>query len=150
MKNKIGFFLFVFSTLPLSSFAQTQVDANLIPVVSSQTSGYDTFNAYVLKNSIKRQAKNSTFNLLLTGVSTTESTQNFDPTPVSSDNKIEEYDLDEGRIILTVDMDCADKKSAVKKIISIDNKSGKLKEQINESTDQDIDMNKALHTIVCQ
>lgn len=150
MKNKIGFLLFAFSTPPFFSFAQAQVDANLIPVVSSQTSGYDTFNAYVLKNSIKRKGNNSTFSLLLTGVSTSETTQNFDPTPVSSDNKIDEYDLDDGRIVLNVDMNCAAKKTVVKKILSIDNETGKFKEQINESTDQDFDMNTALHPIVCQ
>lgn len=133
----------------LMSFAHA--DDNLIPVTTSESSGYESFNAYVLKNSIKRPDKNtSIFSVMLTGVSTIDTKQLDKPVPVSSEDRIEEYDLNDGRVILTVNMNCKKKTSKVQKILSLDPDTGKLKEQANDSDEQDKEMNKALHPIVCK
>ncbi|EOZ8645493.1 hypothetical protein ACQWTT_001244 [Acinetobacter baumannii] len=150
MLNKIGVPLLFVSALTFTTLSQAQVDDNLITVKTSQSTGYENFNAFVLKNSIKHLSTNkSSFSLLLTGVSTPETTYNSDLTPVSIDNKVEEYNLSEGRIILKVDMNCSTKNSFVHKILSIDSKTGKIKEQKSESLEQDFEMNNALYNVVC-
>lgn len=153
MKNYFLFSAFIVSTVLTSNITHAQQDKNLIPVATAETSGYDTFNAYVLQNSIKRPTSTSAvFSLLLTGVSTTEMQQNAEPIPVSNEDRIEEYDLDDSRVILTVNMNCKAKTSKVEKIMSLDPDTRKLKEQKNESTEQDQDknMNNALYKIVCK
>lgn len=153
MKNYFRFSALIISTVLASNLAHAQQDKNLIPVATAETSGYDTFNAFVLQNSIKRpNPTTAVFSLLLTGVSTVEDKQNAEPIPVSSKDRIEEYDLDDSRVILTVNMNCKKKTSKVEKILSLDPDTGKLKEQKNDSIDQDQDknMNKALYDIVCK
>lgn len=153
MKNYFRLSALIVSTILASNLTHAQQDKNLIPVATAETSGYDTFNAYVLKNSIKRPTSTSAvFKLLLTGVSTTEMQQNVEPTPVPNEERIEEYDLNDSRVILTVNMNCKTKTTTVEKIMSIDPDTGNLKEQKNESTDQDQDknMNNALYKIICK
>lgn len=149
MKNKTSFSLIVLTSTLLLNFAHA--DDNLIPVATSDDSGYETFNTYVLKNSIKYPDKNSaTFSVMLTGVSTTDSKTLDQPIPVSDEDRVEEYDLNDGRVILSVNMNCKKKTSKVQKILSIDPNTGKLREQLSDSDEQDMDMNKALHPIVCK
>ena len=78
--------------------------------------------------------------------------QNVEPTPVPNEERIEEYDLNDSRVILTVNMNCKAKTTTVEKIMSIDPDTGNLKEQKNESTEQDQDknMNNALFKIICK
>ena len=149
MKNKTGFILTFFSALLISNLANA--DPNLIQVTTAETSGYETFSTFVLQNSIKKKSPSSTtFNLLLTGVSTTETSNNYDTTPVSDDERIDEYDLENSRIILSVNMNCKTKTTKVEKILSIDPESGKLKEQPNSENKQDVEMNNALYKIICK
>ena len=108
MKNKTGIYLTIISAFLISNLANA--DSNLIQVTTTETIGYDTFNAFILQNSIKKKSPTSTnFKLLLTGVSTTETTNNDDSTPVSEDERIDEYDLEDSRIMLTVNMNCKTK-----------------------------------------
>lgn len=149
MKNKTALPLLLLTSSLFTTLAHS--DDNLIPVTSTENSGYETFNAYVIKNSIKRPDKNtSNFSVMLTGVSTTDSKNPDKPIPVSNDDRIEEYDLENGRVILTVSMNCKKKTSKVQKILSLDPDTGKLKEQLSDSDEQDKEMNKALHPIVCK
>lgn len=149
MKNKTGIYLTIISAFLISNLANA--DSNLIQVTTTETIGYDTFNAFILQNSIKKKSPTSTnFKLLLTGVSTTETTNNDDSTPVSEDERIDEYDLEDSRIMLTVNMNCKTKTTKVEKILSIDPKTGKLNEQPNSENEQDIEMNKALYKIICK
>lgn len=151
--NYFRFSALIISTVLASNLTHAQQDKNLIPVATAETSGYDTFNAYVLQNSIKRpDSTSAVFSLLLTGVSTTETQQNIEPIPVPNEDRIEEYDLDDSRVILTVNMNCKAKTSKVEKILSLNPDTRKLKEQKNESTEQEQDknMNKALYNIVCK
>lgn len=153
MMNYFRFSALIISTVLASNLTHAQQDKNLIPVATAETSGYDTFNAYVLQNSIKRpDSTSAVFSLLLTGVSTTETQQNIEPIPVPNEDRIEEYDLDDSRVILTVNMNCKAKTSKVEKILSLNPDTRKLKEQKNESTEQEQDknMNKALYNIVCK
>lgn len=153
MNNYFRFSALIISSIFASSFIHAQQDNNLIPVATAQTSGYDTFNAYVLQNSIKRpNPTSSVFKLLLTGVSTVDDKQNAEPIPISNEDRIEEYDMDDSRVILTVHMNCKNKTSKVEKILSIDPDTGKLTEQKNDSIeeDQDKNLNNALHKIVCK
>jgi hypothetical protein len=149
MKNKTGFSFAIISTFFLSCLANA--DTNLIKITTSQTDGYDTFNAFILQNSIKKISSNSTnFKLLLTGVSTTETTNNYDSNPISDNDLIDEYDLDDSRIMLFANMNCKAKTTKVEKILSIDTETGKLKEQPNSANEQDLEMNKAIFDIVCK
>lgn len=153
MKNYFRFSALIISTIFVSNSIYAQQDKNLIPVATAETSGYNTFNAYVLQNSIKRPNPTSAvFSLLLTGVSTVDDKQNVEPIPVSSEDRIEEYDLLDSRVILTVNMNCKKKTSKVEKILSIDPDTGKLKEQKNDSFEKDQDkiLNNVLHNIVCK
>ena len=153
MTNFFRFSALIVSTMLASNLTHAQQDKNLIPVATEETSGYDTFNAYVLQNSIKRPTSTSAvFKLLLTGVSTTEMQQNAEPTPVPKEDRIEEYDLKDSRVIFTVNMNCKAKTTTVEKIMSLDPNTGNLKEQKYESPEQDQDknMNNALHKIICK
>lgn len=153
MKNYFRFSALIVSTILTSNLTHAQQDKNLIPVATAETSGYDSFNAYVLQNSIKRpNSTSAVFSLLLTGVSTTEMQQNAEPIPVPNEDRIEEYDLNDSRVILTVNMNCKARTSKVEKIMSLDPDTRKLKEQKNESPEQDQDknMNNALYKIVCK
>lgn len=137
------------SLLPSLAVAENK-DENLIEIATANSEGYDSFNSYVLKNSIKKlKSGSTTFNLLLTGVSTTETTQNNDTTPIPMEEKLDEYDLDDSRVILNISMDCKTQKSKVEKILSIDPATGKLKENVNTETEDDPEMNKALSSVVC-
>lgn len=152
MNNYLRISVFIFAISATTFSAHAQQDPNLVPIATAETSGYDTFNAYVLKNSIKRpNSSTASFSLLLTGVSTVETKQIEEPIPVSGEDRVEEYDLNDGRVILSVNMNCKKKTSTVVKVLSIDPQTGKLKEQIIDSPDeeQDRDMNKALYKVVC-
>lgn len=152
MKNYLRFLVLFFLSFSNSTLSLAQQDQNLIPVATSETSGYESFNSYVLKNSIKHPTLSTAeFSLLLTGVSTYETQYTQEPIPVSNEERIEEYDLTDGRVIFTVNMNCQNKKSKVIKILSLDHLTGSLKEQVNNSNQQESDqvMNNALHRIVC-
>lgn len=151
MKKKTAFLLKLITPILLLQSTYAATDTNLIPLKSSQTDGYDTFHAFVLKNSIKNNENGEKkFSVLLTGVSTIDPLNNEDLTPISQEERIEEYDLENGRVILSVNMNCKSKQTIVEKILSIDPQTSKLKEQKNLENEQDTDMNNALYDIVCK
>lgn len=53
MKNYFRLSALIVSTILASNLTHAQQDKNLIPVATAETSGYDTFNAYVLKKLYK-------------------------------------------------------------------------------------------------
>ena len=71
---------------------------------------------------------------------------------ITEKQKQQLIDLNDSRVILTVNMNCKAKTTTVEKIMSLDPNTGNLKEQKYESPEQDQDknMNNALHKIVCK
>ena len=131
--------------------ASPKDDPNLIPLSSEQTDVYEPFEIYVLKNTIKKETSNKTkFDLLVTGVSTAQTTFASEQSePISEDDKVEEYNMDQSNVIMKASMNCNTGETTIYKILSLDPETRKITETTPELSEQDHERNKLLKPIVC-
>ncbi|NNH77404.1 hypothetical protein HLH17_06915 [Acinetobacter sp. ANC 5380] len=151
IKNNLVLSFLTSIVLASTAHASIKDDPSLIPVSSEKNDVYEQFDIYVLKNSIKKENKdNVAFDLLITGVSTAKTTYADEQSdPISEDDKVDEYDMDQSSIIMKASMNCKTTHTSVRKILSIDPETRKVIEDTPEISEQDTEHNKLIKPIVC-